>query len=737
MVTNTLILVESPAKCKKIESYLGPGYKCLATFGHLRELTSLDNIDFDNDFSVKYSSISARKSNIADLKRAIKTASEVILATDDDREGEAIAWHVCDLFGLNVSKTKRIVFHEITEPAVLHAVQNPSRINMNIVNAQKTRQILDLLVGFKISPMLWKYISKNQEKALSAGRCQTPALKLVYDNYIHNSELKQGVVYNTVGFFTNKAIEFALSRQFDSANASTDFLDASSRFEHRITVTKPKQVIKSPPDPFTTSRLQQTASNLFRFSPKETMKICQTLYEEGYITYMRTDSKTYSNVFIDQAGKYIGKLYGEPFITPFHFENAHSGAFSSAKSNGSMRNFNAQRCNTASAQSMTTSAHEAIRPTDISLVDPEGIGSKEQKMYTLIRENTLESCMSPATYWSITASIKGFDNTLFTTTREQRDCMGWTIVKQPKQEDSPEYNYLLHTALNSVVKYTKLFAKATFTNTKSHYTEARLVQLLEEKGIGRPSTFASLVDKIQERGYVVKQDIKGTVINCSDYELSDDGDIYEIESTREVGSEKGKLVIQNLGIVVIEFLTKNFTDLFDYDYTRGFEDELDKISAGTREGPLVCKAYNDQVDVLTSNLRNNAINANNVVNSEKNEYIKVGQYDGHDVILKNGKFGLYASWGKNSKSLSKLGNRPIENIRFEEIEPYLKEGSTTVREVSPAITIRKGPKGDYIFYKMAKMTKPIFYKLDGFDGDYKSCDIDELKSWIKETYKIY
>ena len=700
--SNTLILVESPAKCKKIESFLGPGYKCLATFGHLRELTSLDNIDINNDFTVKYSLISARKSNITELKRAIKDASEVLLATDDDREGEAIAWHVCDIFGLNVTKTKRVVFHEITEPAVLHAVQNPSRINMKIVNAQKTRQILDLLVGFKISPMLWKYISNNTEKALSAGRCQTPALKLVYDNYIHNLELKQGVVYNTIGLFTNKNIEFALNRQFVSADALTDFLDASSRFEHRITVTKPKQVIRTPPEPFTTSRLQQSASNLFRFSPKETMKICQTLYEQGYITYMRTDSKTYSNVFIDQAGKYIGKLYGDLFV------------------NDAM-------------PSMTTSAHEAIRPTDISLVDIEGIGSKEQKMYTLIRENTVESCMTPATYWSITASIKGFDNTLFTKTSEQRDFPGWTIVKHAKQEDNMEYNYLLHT-INSIVKYTKLFAKASFTNTKSHYTEARLVQLLEEKGIGRPSTFASLVDKIQERGYVVKQDIKGTVVNCSDYELSAEGDIYEIETTREVGQEKGKLVIQNLGIVVVEFLTKHFNDLFNYDYTKTFEDELDKISTGTQEGLLVCKAYNDQVDVLTSNLCNEP---RITKKDAKNEDIIIGKYDGHDVILKNGKFGLYASWGTNSKSLSKLGNRPIENIRFEEVEPYLKEGSSILREVSAAITIRKGPKGDYIFYKTDKMKKPIFYKLAGFENDYKSCDIDDLKSWIKETHKIY
>jgi len=299
----SLVIVESPAKCKKIEEYLGPGYKCIASFGHLREINSLDNIDFQNGFKIKYSIIDSpiKKKQIEKIRKEITDSCEVILATDDDREGEAIAWHICELFDLNVLKTKRILFHEITEKAIKEAIKNPTIIHMNTVYAQQARQVLDLIVGFKVSPLLWTKINKG----LSAGRCQTPALKIIYDN---DDEIKKNInnkVFNTIGYFTKKGIVFTNSKEYETEEEIELFLDKSISFQHIFTRNDPIKVFKKQPEPFTTSRIQQVCSNKLHISPKETMKICQELYESGYITYMRTDSKKYSKEFIETTKKYI------------------------------------------------------------------------------------------------------------------------------------------------------------------------------------------------------------------------------------------------------------------------------------------------------------------------------------------------------------------------------------------------------------------------------------------------
>ena len=315
LTTTTLVIVESPAKCKKIEQYLGPGYKCLASYGHLRELPSLKNIDIENNFAPTYTIVdnAIKKKQIEILKKAVKNSDEVILALDGDREGEKIAYCVAQIFKLDVNKTKRITFNEITETAIQNAIKNPRTINMDIVYAQQARQILDILVGFKVSPMLWKFIStaKGKENALSAGRCQTPALRLIYDNEQDIKSAEQKKVYNTTGYFTNLNLAFELSPQgkYESEDEIIDFLDGSAEFSHIYTCSKPVKTFKSPPEPFTTSRIQQTASNELHYSPKETMRVCQLLYEGGFITYMRTDSKTYSKEFIDLTKEYIRNTY--------------------------------------------------------------------------------------------------------------------------------------------------------------------------------------------------------------------------------------------------------------------------------------------------------------------------------------------------------------------------------------------------------------------------------------------
>jgi DNA topoisomerase-1 len=400
--------------------------------------------------------------------------------------------------------------------------------------------------------------------------------------------------------------------------------------------------------------------------------------------------------------------------------------------------------------------------------------------------------MPPASFHSVTASISAFQNTKFTFTSELIDFPGWKIVTKKYPTENKEYHYLQQIKQNTTIPYKKICSKVTIKGSKQHYTEARLVQLLEDKGIGRPSTFSSLVDKIQERGYVKKEDVKGKEIVCKDFEL-ENNEIFEIETKREFGNEKGKLVIQQLGIIVIEFLEKHFSELFNYEYTRLMEDSLDKISKNELIWFNLCASCNEQIHKLIDGLDietkleykiddNNTylvgkygpvikcveeidgkeevkfkpikkdidikmlekgdcklediIDTNKIV---KSQYI-LGQYEGKDVILKKGKFGLYISWGENSKTLKELGNRPIENITFDEVKKYLEEGSNIIREINSNISIRKGPKGDYLFYKNAKMKKPQFFDIKAFASetkeDYKICNLTILKSWISEKYKI-
>ena len=802
LTTTTLVIVESPAKCKKIEQYLGPGYKCLASYGHLRELPSLKNIDIENNFAPTYTIVdnAIKKKQIEILKKAVKNSDEVILALDGDREGEKIAYCVAQIFKLDINKTKRITFNEITETAIQNAIKNPRTINMDIVYAQQARQILDILVGFKVSPMLWKFIStaKGKENALSAGRCQTPALRLIYDNEQDIKSAEQKKVYNTTGYFTNLNLAFELSPQgkYESEDEIIDFLDGSAEFSHIYTCSKPVKTFKSPPEPFTTSRIQQTASNELHYSPKETMRVCQLLYEGGFITYMRTDSKTYSKEFIDLTKEYIIGNYpkGEKYIS----ENIDSLITGYKSEKNTDKDTDSLRQNTDSLRQNTDSlrqeAHEAIRPTHISLIElPETMDSKERRMYKLIWENTLESCMTSASFYSITASISGFQNTKFIYRSELIDFPGWKIVSKKFlneiNPDNKEYKYLQMIKQNESISYKKIVSKVTIKGTKQHYTEARLVQLLEEKGIGRPSTFSSLVDKIQERGYVKKEDIKGKEILCKDFEL-ENGEICEIETKREFGNEKGKLVIQPLGTIVSEFLDKHFNELFNYDYTCNMEEDLDKIAKGNLIWCEVCRTCNDQLDKLITGLDGQKkieikIDENNtylvgkygpvikcveeidgkeeikfksirkdidVKLLEKGDYTVeeiidtnkavgksqfiLGKHEGNDVILRKGKFGFYISWGKNSKTLKELGNRPIENITFDEIKHFLEEGSNLIREINKDMSIRRGPKGDYLFYKTSRMKKPQFYDIKGFDEDYKICNISILKSWISEKYNI-
>jgi DNA topoisomerase-1 len=764
-MTYILVIVESPAKCQKIEGFLGPGYKCLASYGHLTTLLSLKNIDINNNFKLTFTTISEKLKHIDKLRKAINLSKEVIIATDDDREGEAIGWHICQLFNLNVNTTKRILFNEITKSAILNSINKPSILNLNLINAQQTRQILDLLLGYQISPILWKNISSNTKNSLSAGRCQTPALRLVYDNYLETKDNNGTQVYNTIGYFTDKLFNFNLDYEFNDSDKVEEFLNLSISHKHIISNDKQKESKRNPPQPFTTSLLQQVANNNLHISPKETMKICQKLYEEGLITYMRTDSKIYSKEFIEISKKFIENKYGSEYFNI----NFQSSDQSDKKSKDN--------------KNLAQEAHEAIRPTDINKEDiDDKFTKKEINLYKLIWKNTIQSCMLPAIYFTILYKISAPNNLFYKYLTESPKFLGWHITLDLKDNlNLIGFNYLPKLK-NKEVKFSSISSTVTIKDLKTHYTEAKLVQLLENKGIGRPSTFSSLIDKIQERNYVKKDNIIGKTINCLNFTLNNQNKISKNQTEKVFGNEKNKLVIQPLGIIVIEFLINNFNDLFNYNFTCTMEDKLDLIAKENLDHIQICKEFNSNIlnligdtkslskeeiklddhhsyiigkygpiikftkdnkttfkkikdDLDHELIKEKKLTIEEIIdnNTTKNEGTFLGNQDEKDIYLKTGKFGIYITWGDKNISLKSI-KKDFNEITFQDIKPFLNQ--TLIRKINENVSIRNGKYGDYIFYKTNKMKTPKFFKLDQFEDDYKNCNLKLLESWIKEKYNI-
>lgn len=743
----TLVIVESPAKCKKIEEYLGTGYKCIASFGHITELNGIESIDISNNFTPRFNVDSKKIQQIEKIKKAITNSYDVLIATDDDREGEAIGWHICQQFNLNVNTTKRIVFNEITRTALQKAVRNPMTLNLDLVYAQQARQVLDVLVGYKISPVLWKYIKLENRQVLSAGRCQTPALNLIYDNQKEIENAPNKFVYNTTGYFTSKNIPFELDYNYETEEAVGNFLEESVNHQHVFNISEPKNTTKNPPSPFITSTIQQAASNQFRFSPKETMSICQKLYEGGFITYMRTDSKIYSKEFIDKSKEFIRGEYGEEYIHANIDLLAETGEVKKTKKKKDEDKVKAQE------------AHEAIRPTDIQRKElPDDMETKEKKLYKLIWTNTVESCMSPAIYKSISSTISAPENHNYKYSAEQVVFPGWKIV-DGYELTNPIYTFLQNVRNNSKLNYNKVLSKVTMKEAKQHYTEAKLVQLLEEKGIGRPSTFSALIDKIQSRGYVKKENVIGRKVKCVDFELVDEM-ISEITNEREFGNEKGKLVIQPIGIIVSEFLTKYYDELFKYEYTKYMEDILDNIAKGNMIWHELCRECFNQIEGSTGKIdltgkistNQNDSNEDDEENEKKEKKFtskKIGKYNNEIMTLKRGKYGLYVVWGENKKSLNNM-DKEVDEITLDDVITYINRPVTVtsqiqtsssdnpnmVRYINNDMSIRKGKYGDYIFYKTKTMKTPKFLSLSKFKGDYKTEPVNKFITWVRETYEI-
>lgn len=775
-----LVIVESPSKCKKIEEYLGADYQCIASKGHLRTIDSLKSIDTKNNYAISFKTIEEKISHIEHMRQIISQypAESILLASDDDREGEAIAWHICALFNLPTETTKRIKFHEITKPALIEAITNPTTINMSLVYAQHARQVLDIIVGFTISPLLWKHIHFNKTNALSAGRCQTPALRLIYDNYLENKKKEKEFSYRTVGYFFEKAIPFILDYECKTEEEMREYLAKTQKHSHLLSFSETKETFQSSPRPFTTSKLLQAASNLYHFNPKTTMDLCQQLYQAGHITYMRTDSPRYSPIFLENCKKFIISEYGDGS------KEDYLGDFSKI------------------VNSDAANPHEAIRVTNLNMKSFSSENRSLTAMYRLIWKNTVESCMAAAKYSTTTAYISAPDSHRYEHKIDVPLFLGWKIVGGEEKDLGDSQNsasgllFFMKSLSGKSVNYSYIECTTTIKNKACHYTEASLIQKLEELGIGRPSTFATIVDTNVERGYVKKQDIEGEKIQCTDMKIRH-GSSQIMRETKErmIGAEKNKLIIQPTGIVCLEFLLQYFSTFFSYDYTKIMEEQLDITATDANAETMwfnICKNCHQEIKTLTKpiskmekqtykvgeytlafhsfgaslckigedgkkeyqNVRKDIqIDLEKLKREEytleellekNNEYL--GDFEESPVLLKNGRFGLYLENGEKKISLKTL-KIPIDKITLADVMPFLSStggvvtganivNKSVLRVLTPTLSIRKGKYGAYIFYQRPDMKTPEFFSMKGFKEGFSVCNSEDLIEWIRETHKI-
>lgn len=552
-----LVIVESPAKAKTIEKFLGKDYKVMSSYGHIRDLKTKEfSIDIEHDYAPQYVIPADKKKLVSELKSEAKSAEQVWLASDEDREGEAISWHLYEVLGLKPENTKRIVFHEITKNAILHAIETPRDININLVNAQQARRVLDRIVGFELSPILWRKV----KPALSAGRVQSVAVRLIVEREREINGFVSEAAFRVIANFIlpdgTTVLKAELNRRLKDKKEVEAFLESCKNASFTIDDITTKPVKKSPAPPFTTSTLQQEAARKLGYSVSQTMMIAQRLYESGLITYMRTDSVNLSDLALGTAKEAIFETYGEKY---YKFRQYHT------KSKGAQE------------------AHEAIRPTYISNVEA-GSSSQEKKLYELIRKRTIACQMADAELERTTISVGISGQTeRFVAVGEVISFEGFLQVYMESNDDDTEKeqeNGLLPPVkLHETLSLKDIVATERFTQRPPRYTEASLVRRLEELGIGRPSTYAPTIQTIQNREYVVKGDKEGVERAYTVVSLSK-GKIEEAEKTETVGADRNKLMPTDIGTVVNDFLMEYFPDVLDYNFTASVEKEFDSVAEG-------------------------------------------------------------------------------------------------------------------------------------------------------------
>lgn len=720
-----LIIVESPSKCKKIESFLGAEYKCIASMGHIRTLDGLKSIDISN-FTPKFEI--EKRDHVAYMRQVIAHFSmeNIYIATDDDREGEAIGWHICQVFELPISGIKRVVFNEITErvvcKAVAESIKSPIGINMALVNAAISRQILDILIGYRISPMLWKYICSSKSAPLSAGRCQTPALRLVYDNKrgLNNAAIR----WTIKGSFFSERIDCTLSREFETREEVAEFMESSIGHRYTFTISPEDKIAQRlPPLPFHTSGLLQTASNTLGMSPKETMSLCQQLYQDGHITYMRTDSQRISPAFILSAKKYIEETWSAKYVSP---DMSHIESLEPIGSGGV----------TAKGSCQSGGAHEAIRPTNPRITTIESKIPRMASLYYLIWKTSIESCMSPAIVHIATLEITSpLEGVKYMNHIETLAFAGWKVISGKEDPEKPQraetIKWSLRNRASIDVTYNTIGAESVMRNKGSHYTEAGLIQRLEDLGIGRPSTYAGIVDTLKERGYVVLRNIEGTMVETDDFTLNRDigSQVIVKRGKKLFGQEKNKLVIQPMGEMVVEFLMDHYRTLFEYEYTSLMETRLDEIAKGVDTIVDVCQDCYRTIDELengTKGCEKTAIDldADHVVVFEK-----------YGAVIRtrtksDGEYTFIPIVKKFDLEKMRKGGYTLADLQYNRV----KEEANIQRVINPELSIRLGKYGYYLYYKRKDMKVPEFFNLKKCKIPYLKCQDEVLVEWIKTNY---
>ena len=721
MEGKNLVIVESPGKIKKLQEALGTDYVVKASIGHIRDLDENGlSIDIDNGFKPKYVIPAEKKKVVADLKKEAQKASMVWLASDADREGEAISWHLFETLGLKSENTKRIVCLEITKPAILAAIQNPREIDMNLVNAQQARRVLDRLVGFELSPVLWR---KVQPK-LSAGRVQSVALRLIVDkereilNFKHEAYYKVDALFHPEGTPEKTLVKATLDRRFATLEEAKAFLEKCIGADFSICSIDKKEGVRTPAAPFTTSTLQQEAARKLRFSVSQTMSVAQKLYEQGLITYMRTDSTNLSALAIGSAKQFITDNYGEEYSKVRQYKTRAKGA---------------------------QEAHEAIRPTYLGNPTIQGT-AQEQKLYELIWKRTIASQMADAKVlktdikvacnkaeekFNVQASQVLFDGFLKLYIESTDD---------PQQDDEEVLLPELH--VGDMMFENGITAECKFTSAPSRYTDASLIKKLEELEIGRPSTYAPTITTLTKaRGYVVKGDKTGEKHSVTNLTLKN-GAIKSSVKTETVGAERGRLLPQEIGIIVTDYLVKNFPQILDYKFTATVEEDFDKIA----EGELVWNSVLQEFYTPFHQTVEDTMSSKEYGSAASRE---IGTApDGQLLIAGFGRYGAYVQKGDgdNKQYASLAPGQLIESITLEEALKLFELPRTVGQYEGIDIICTKGRFGPYLKYgdknvALPRGTDPLKVDLDtciklvsdslnntkgGIISEYKESDIQVI-----------
>lgn len=675
-----LVIVESPAKAGTIQKFLGEGYVVKPSFGHIRDLQDKKlSVDVDHNFTPEYVIPADKKKVVSELKKLAAGAETVWLASDEDREGEAISWHLYETLGLKKESTRRIVFHEITKNAILNAIENPRDIDMNLVDAQQARRVLDRLVGFELSPILWRKIQPK----LSAGRVQSVALRLVVDREREILGFKREPYYRTTAVFHPEStaagvkVNAVLDTRFNGIDEARKFLEDSADAVFHISSIEKKEGTRTPAAPFTTSTLQQEASRKLRFSVSQTMRIAQGLYERGIITYMRTDSTNLSGLALDTSKKFIEENYGESYSKTRQYKTHSKGA---------------------------QEAHEAIRPTDIDNVEIDGT-PQEQRLYRLIWKRTIASQMADARILKTDIKIASDKRKeKFAVQANQVEFDGFLKVYLEGTDDQQDEEEVILPELHEgdVMKPISFASDCKFTTPPPRYSEATLVKKLEELGIGRPATYAQTITTLTTgRGYIIKGDKEGEGIPVTCLAMKN-GKITEAVKTETVGAEKSKLLPQEIGMIVTDYLVKNFHTILGYDFTANVEKDFDQIA----DGKLV---WNNVIGQFYTPFHKKV---EEVLNDKEYSHVSrdLGNdpTDGEPIVAKFGQYGPYIQKGEGDKrQYAHLApGQLIESITLEDAIKLFLLPKTVGQYNGIDIIATKGKFGPYLKYGDKNVSLP-------------------------------